>query len=150
MGSVSKRMKKIVLGILLVFFLSGCSLLEGVNDSIDYTKEATEHIKNLSDFAEEAPQLIQNAANDSSVKEELKNKLTDLKQEIETFNLIEAPTIAKDIHQNLVEKNEKVLSEINRMLENGQLAIEKIENSEIIQTLNEVSQLLNQIENLGL
>lgn len=143
-------MKKYILGFITVLLLSGCSLLGEVNNSLDYVNEATDHINRLSQFAEDAPQMVRDAATDPAVKEDLTNQLKTLKEEINAFNEIEAPTIAKDIHKKLVEKNEAVLTEVNKALEDGQLAVEKLQNSPIFKTIQETKNLLNQLENLGL
>ncbi|WP_338785922.1 DUF6376 family protein [Metabacillus sp. FJAT-53654] len=145
-------MKKIVSVILILatMMLSACSLLDEVNNSLDYVNEAKSYINSLSDFAEEAPQLIQDAAVDPEVKQDLENQLNTLVEDINEFNTIEAPAIAEDIHQDLVTKNEALIDEINTAMENGELALEKLENSEIINTVNDVTSLLDSIEKLEL
>jgi len=145
-----KRGKGIALLVVtMLMLLSGCSFLGEVNDSIDYVNEATTHINTLNAFAEEAPQLAQEAITDPEVRQDLETQLVSLKQDIEEFiSLNEIPSIAEDIHQELVAKNEILLTEINKVLENGQLAVDKLENSEIFTTVNEVTSLMNQIENL--
>ncbi|MDQ1144097.1 PBP1b-binding outer membrane lipoprotein LpoB [Bacillus sp. SORGH_AS 510] len=145
-----KKKKHFFLIIAVSILLSACSFLGEVNDSIDYVNQATDHINKLNTFAEEAPQLIQSAATDLAVQKELEIKLVNLKQDIETFiNINDVPSIAKDIHQELVVKNEQLLDEINQVLQNGHLVLDKLENSQIFATLNEVTNLLNRIENLG-
>jgi len=145
-------MKKIhfFLIIAVSLILSACSFLGEVNNSIDYVNQATDHINKLNTFAEEAPQLIENAANDLEIKKELETKLVTLKQDIEDFIQInDVPSVAKEIHQELVAKNELLLDEINKVLQNGNLALNKLENSEIFTTITELTNLLNRIENLG-
>ncbi|WP_254786565.1 DUF6376 family protein [Cytobacillus oceanisediminis] len=156
-------MKKVILiGLLTVsMLLSGCSVLGEVNNSIDYVNEATEHINTLSDFAEEAPQMIQEAAADPALKQELEDRLTTLKQELEDrlttlkqeveefIALQDIPTLAEDVHQELVTQNEALLAEINKVLENGSLALDRLENSELFTTINEATSLINRIEALG-
>lgn len=130
--------------------LSACSFLGEVNESIDYVNQATDHINKLNTFAQEAPQLIKSAANDLEIQKELETKLGTLKQDIEDFIKInDVPSVAKDIHQELVVKNELLLDEINKVLQNGNLALDKLENSKIFTTVNELTNLLNRIENLG-
>ncbi|UOE57276.1 DUF6376 family protein [Bacillus sp. CMF12] len=148
----NEQMKKVILiGLLTVsMLLSGCSVLGEVNNSIDYVNEATEHINTLSDFAEEAPQMIQDAAADPALKQELEDRLTTLKQEVEEFiALQDIPTLAEDVHQELVTQNEALLAEINKVLENGNLALDQLENSELFTTINETTSLINRIEALG-
>lgn len=130
--------------------LSGCSFLGEVNESLDYVNEATNHIDTLNTFAEDAPQLVQEAISDPAAREELETQLVSLQQDIEeSINLNEVPSIAENIHQELVDKNELLLIEINKVLEDGQIAVEKLEESELFQTVNEVTDLMNQLENLG-
>lgn len=130
-------------------FLSGCSLLTEVNDSIEYVNTATEHVAKLNTFADEAPQLVQAAVTDTEVKQELETKLITLKQDIEEFiNTQNVPKVAEDIHQEFVAKNEVLLGEINQALENGNLALDKLESSELFTTINDVTNLLNRLENI--
>jgi len=144
---------KIVRTLLVVavfMLLSGCSFLGEVNESLDYVNEATNHIDTLNTFAEDAPQLVQEAISDPAAREELETQLVSLQQDIEeSINLNEVPSIAENIHQELVDKNELLLIEINKVLEDGQIAVEKLEESELFQTVNEVTDLMNQLENLG-
>lgn len=130
--------------------LSGCSLFEEVNDSLNYVNETSDYINTVTQFAEDAPQMIQDAASDSAVKEELTNELKTIKDEIEQFNGLDAPAIAEDINQQIVNKNEVILEEINKALTNGELALEKLKESELFQIIEDVTGLMNQIENLGL
>jgi PBP1b-binding outer membrane lipoprotein LpoB len=145
-------MKKLLLtGLLAIsMLLSGCSFLGEVNNSIDYVSQATEHINTLNNFAEEAPQMLKEAAADPALKQELEDRLITLKQGVEEFiALNDIPTIAEDIHQELVNQNEALLAEINKVLENGNLALDKLESSEVFTTINEVTSLINRIESLG-
>ncbi|SFA72162.1 MULTISPECIES: DUF6376 family protein [unclassified Bacillus (in: firmicutes)] len=146
-------MKKILLILIVMqsLLLSACSLLGEVNDSLEYVNKTTEHINLLSDFAEQAPQLIQNAAQDDAARKELENQLMDVKASIEEFIATEdIPAVAKDIHAELVTKNEELLDQINQVIENGHIALDKLENSEIITTINNVQGLLSRLEQLGL
>jgi len=145
-------MRKIML-IVVIFasmMLSGCSLLGEVNNSLEYVNAAKEHIGTLSQFAEVAPQLVKDAASNPEVKQELENQLVALKDEIQQFNQINVPTIAKDIHQQLVNKNDLLLGEINNVVENGHLMIDKLYDSQIFNTIQDITSLLNRIEQLGL
>ncbi len=129
--------------------LSGCSFLNEVNDTLDYAEVTTEHIERLNTFAEEAPQLVENALSNPELVKELESQLSTLKTEIEEFiALTDIPTVAEDIHQELISKNELLLEEINKVLENGHIAIDKLENSQIFTTINDVTSLMNRIENL--
>ena len=140
---------KIVLIVVGLMFLGGCSLLTEVDDSIEYVNTATEHVAKLNTFADEAPQLVQAAVTDTEVKQELETKLITLKQDIEEFiNTQNIPKVAEGIHQEFVAKNEVLLGEINQALENGNLALDKLESSELFTTINDVTNLLNRLENI--
>lgn len=145
-------MKKIKLMVVLflTMTLSACSFLDEVNNTLDYVNTATEHINTLTAFSEEAPQLVENALTDPAVAQELEEKLLALKSDVEEFiALKDIPAIAEDIHQELVGNNELLLEEINKVLENGHLALDKLENSEIYTTINDAVGLLNRIQNLA-
>jgi PBP1b-binding outer membrane lipoprotein LpoB len=140
---------------LLTLILSGCSLLGEVNDSLEYVDQATEQINTITNLGEEAPQMLRDAASDPEVKKELENQLNSLREDIAEFNEIEPPAIAEDLHQQLVNKNEELEDAINTIMENGEIAIDKLENVDlenipIFNTINEFRNILNQIEELGL
>lgn len=126
--------------VIIVFVLSGCSFLEDANNSLDYINETTDYINDLSNFAEDATSL--NGT-------ELESRLVTLKGNIEDFMNLEAPDFAADIHQELETKSQILLDATNNILESGEIAIEQLEQSEIFQTINKITNLLNQIEQLG-
>ena len=130
-------------------FLAGCNVLEEVNSSLNYANTATEHINTWQDFGQEAPQLIKDAATNSETKAELEKELNTLLEEINKFNSTEAPAIAESVHQQIVEKNEAIKEVIENAMVNGELAVEKLENSEMMKLINEVTSLMNVVENLG-
>ncbi len=145
-------MKKYLLTglIAITMLLSGCSFLGEVNNSVDYVNQATDHINTLNNFADEAPQMLKEAAADPALKQELEDRLITLKQDVEEFiALKDIPALAEDVHQELVNQNEALLAEINKVLESGNLALDKLENSELFITINEVTSLMNRIEALG-
>lgn len=131
--------------------LSACSFIGEVNNSLDYVTTATDHIEKLNTFAEEAPQLISDAATNQEVRAELEAELIRLKADVEEFiQLSDIPTVVEDVHQDFVAKNELLLAEIDKVLENGHVALDKLENSQLFNTLTEVTNLINRIESLGL
>lgn len=140
----------VLLFILSTMMLSACSIIEGANQSLQYVDQAKEHISGLADFAEQAPQMIQDAASDPEAKQKLEDRLIALKKDIEQFNLADAPSIAKDLHQQVVEKNNVLLQEINKAVANGHLTLDQLQNSQIITAINDITGLINRIENLGL
>ncbi|MGD6834158.1 DUF6376 family protein [Sutcliffiella halmapala] len=144
-------MKKLLMIVAIIssVLLNGCSLLEEVNNSLEYANKATEHINTWQDFGQEAPQMIQEAATNPETKQELEAELNALLKEIDEFNKTEPPAIAADLHQQIVEKNEALQEIINDAMVNGELALEELQNSELITTINEITKLMNLVEELG-
>jgi PBP1b-binding outer membrane lipoprotein LpoB len=137
--------------VLSTMLLSACSFVNEVNDSIDYVNQTTEHIIALSDFANEAPQLLQEAALDEAKQQELEDKLFEVKASIEEFIATkDIPAVAKDIHQELVAKNEELLAQINQVVVDGHVVLNELQNSEILSTIENVQGLLSRLEKLGL
>ncbi|MGJ9384326.1 DUF6376 family protein [Salipaludibacillus sp. CF4.18] len=145
-------MKKImfILFTFSIVILSGCSVLEEVNSSLNYATESTDYINDLQTFGEEASSLVQDAATDPDKKAELEGKITDLEARIKEFNEMEAPSIATDLHETVVEKNDQILEGINTAKENGELSVEKLKDTEIFKTINEMTDLIDQIKQLEL
>ncbi|WP_456276631.1 DUF6376 family protein [Bacillus sp. AK128] len=143
-------MRKLLIGVSLsaAILLSGCSVVEGINDTLEYTNNAMEHVDTWSNFGQEAPALIQDAATNPEAKEALETELTTLLTEIEEFNQSEPPAIAQDIHQQIVEKNDAIKGIIENAMVNGEVVVEKLQNSELLQFVNEMTELKNLIEGL--
>lgn len=139
-----------ILFVSVFFILSGCSFLEEANNSINYATEGTEYINELSTFTEDTSSLVNEAVNNPEAQEELESKLTSLQETIKEFNTIEAPAIAEDIHKNVKEQNQKLLDVTDNVLQNGEVAVEKLKESDIYQTIENITSLTNQIEQLGL
>ncbi|WJH37525.1 DUF6376 family protein [Paenibacillus sp. CC-CFT747] len=93
---------------------------------------------------------MKEAATNPDAKKELENRLNSMKQDIERFNGLEAPAAAKELHQQLVAKNEVLLGQINDVVNNGHLALDKLQNSQIVQTIQDAAGLIDRIQNLGL
>ncbi|WP_077211990.1 DUF6376 family protein [Bacillus dakarensis] len=75
--------------------------------------------------------------------------MSNLKTDIEEFiALTEIPAVAEEIHRELVAKNEVLLAEINQVLVNGHLALDQLESSQLFTTINEMTGLIQRIENL--
>lgn len=145
-------MRKVTLFLLVIFsvFLSGCSLLEEVNSTLEYANKATEHINHLNEFGRDVPQLIQDAASNSDAKVELENQLTNLLEEINQFNQINSPEIAESVHQKIVAKNEELNVIIENAMVKGELALDQLENSTMLNLINEITKFRDLVEDLGL
>ena len=78
--------------------------------------------------------------------------LQDMKEEINTFNKLQAPDVAVDLHQQLVDQNNKLTAGIDLYLsnmKNGLLDASVLENTELFQSAQEITNILNQIKQLG-
>ncbi|MBR7794593.1 hypothetical protein GT022_00875 [Agaribacter marinus] len=120
-------------------FLSGCSLLEETTHSLNYANEASDYINTLSNFAEETSSLEGQA---------LLSHLESFKGTIEDFTTIDPPTIATDIHQELENKSQVLLDTTNNIIDSGETAVEQLKQSDLYQTIENITDLKNQIEAL--
>lgn len=140
----------IVVAIFASIFLNGCSLLNEVNNSLDYVSRTTEHVNTWNDFGQEAQQLIQDAATNIEAKAELETKLNAMLKEINEFTNIDPPALAESIHQQITEKNEALKVVIQNAMTNGVLSLEKLKDSQMFTLINEVTVLINKVKDLGL
>ncbi|MFD1952862.1 DUF6376 family protein [Paenibacillus thailandensis] len=133
---------------LLVVLLSGCSWLDQVNQSLDYTGEAASYINEATQFAESLPGLAQQAVTDTNARESLIAELENMKARISEFNGLEAPEFAAQAHEQLVALNQTLLENINAYLEQIQNGIVDIQNSDIMQTVGKIKETMDMIQNL--
>ena len=134
--------------ILTLMLSSACSVVDEVSRSVNYVDETTSYLTSVSEFAEQAPELIQSAATDEAARDDLEQQLESLRGQIEEFNELEAPTVAEDIHQDIVTQNEAALEKIDQIYKDGEVVVEELQNSEIIQTLQDLTSLMNAVEGL--
>ncbi|MFJ8453407.1 DUF6376 family protein [Bacillus paramycoides] len=147
-----KFTKAILLSIVVSIGLMGCSLVEEGKNSIDYAQKATDYVNKISAFANEAPALAEKAINDGEARKELETKLSEIKQDIPAFNELIPPDVAKDLHQQIVGYNEKLNTLIDasmKKVEEGKIDVEQFKNSELMQTIEQVRDLKDKIQNLG-
>ncbi len=60
---------------------------------------------------------MKEAATNPEALQKLEDRVIKLKEDILQFNAAHAPAIAKDLHQQLTEKNKLLLDEVNQVLE---------------------------------
>jgi len=146
------KIKSILLVFIVSIGLMGCSIVEEGKNSIDYAQKATDYINEISAFANDAPALAEKAVNDSEARKELEAKLSEIKQDIPAFNELTPPDVAKDIHQQIVGYNEKLNALIDTAMtkiEEGKVDVEQFKNSELMQTVDQVRDLKDKVQNLG-
>ncbi|HDX9628184.1 TPA: hypothetical protein ROY30_001837 [Bacillus cereus] len=146
------KIKSILLVCIVSIGLMGCSLVEQGKNSIDYAQKATDYVNEISAFANDAPALAEKAVNDSEARNELETKLSEIKQDIPAFNELTPPDVAKDLHQQIVGYNEKLNTLIDTAMtkiEEGKVDVEQFKNSELMQTVDQVRELKDKVQNLG-
>lgn len=140
--------KRFLLLTMLAGVLSGCSLLDSVNNSLDYTQEAGTFINEASQFAQSIPELAQQAATNADAKETLTKELEEMKTRIAEFNGIEAPALAESVHEQLVALNDTLLTDINGYMDQIQNGVTDFQNSGIAQTVEKINETMDMIQNL--
>lgn len=148
-------MKKIItlIAIISTVLLSGCSIIGEVNNSLNYVNQVTDYMSTAKNFTNDIPQLAQESVTSTEAMKDLENELIVMNKEIDDFNEIIAPSLAEDIHDNIVNSNLKLQEGIDLYLANikdGKLDPAILENSGIMKTINEITILMNQIDKLGL
>ncbi|PFP76955.1 hypothetical protein COK07_17745 [Bacillus thuringiensis] len=146
------KIKSILLVFIVSIGLMGCSIVEEGKNSIDYAQKATDYVNEISAFANEAPALAEKAINDGTARKELETKLNEIKKDIPAFNELTPPDVAKDLHQQIVGYNEKLNSLIDtsmKKIEEGKMDVEQFKNSELMQTIDQVRDLKDKVQNLG-
>ncbi|ACJ79536.1 DUF6376 family protein [Bacillus paranthracis] len=146
------KIKSTLVVFIVTIGLMGCSLVEQGKNSIDYAQKATDYINEISAFANDAPALAEKAVNDSEARKELEAKLSEIKQDIPAFNELTPPDVAKDLHQQIVGYNEKLNTLIDTAMtkiEEGKVNVEEFKNSELMQTVDQVRDLKEKVQNLG-
>lgn len=136
----------------MLFLLGGCSFLNDAQDTLTYINEATDYLEVATNFANEAPILAQQAIEDLQAAEDLKAMLQDMQQQIESFNELQAPQIAADLHQQIVEQNTIIAEGIETYLSNikdGLLDPAILENTELFQSVQDIISIIDQIQQLG-
>lgn len=132
--------------------MSACSAIEEVNNSFNYVEKATDYINKINTFANEAPPLIDKAATDNEALKQLNIKLTEIEKEIHEFNQLTPPDFAKDIHSQILEHNQALESAIVLYANNikeGNIDPKALQDSELMDQIEELSKILEPIQNLG-
>ncbi|MCR8645431.1 DUF6376 family protein [Paenibacillus sp. N1-5-1-14] len=143
---------RIIILMLVASLMSGCSLFESASQSLNYVTEATTYVKDVSTFAEKLPTLAQDTVTNSAALDQITSSFTQMKQDITEFNQLDAPAFAQDVHDKLIQYNETFLKEINTYisdLSSGSINLETIAQSEMMKTMNGITGLLNQVQQLG-
>lgn len=145
--------------ILAPALIAGCSLpgsvnetLDNVNNSLTYVNEATTYINEATQFSQQLPELAQQALTSQDALNQLESELTNMQAEIKAFNDLSAPALAESIDAKLEQYNAELNTQITKLLDTvqaGQLTVESLEQSQIGQTVTQISSILEQLRQLG-
>jgi hypothetical protein len=75
-----------------------------------------------------------------------------MQQTAEAFNELQAPDIAVELHQQIIEQNSAIVSEIETFMnsfQDGLLDPAILENTELFQTVQDITSVIDQIQQLG-
>ena len=147
-------MKKSWIAIFIAFglILGGCSLVEEASDTVNYVSEATNYMNEVNDFVNEVPTIASEAVTDEQTLIEFETRLNDMKDAIQSFNDVQPPEIAVDLHQQILDYNQRAEEGIDLYLENikdGKLDPTLLENTEVFQTFEDISNIVEDIKQLG-
>jgi TolA-binding protein len=135
-----------------LLMVGGCSFVEEASTTVTYVNEAVNYVSEVDAFVKEVPPLTKQAVSDKQALIELEAKLTEMKEDIQSFNELQAPEVAADLHQQVVAHNQKAEEGIDLYLnhiEDGKLDPAVLENTEVFQTLQEITSIIEQIKQLG-
>lgn len=146
-------MKKIILALMLFAVpLAGCSAVEEVGRSVNYTSDAVAYINDASQWAQDLPQMAQDAATDPQAQEKLSQELDRVQQSIADFGKTEVPEFAQGLHSQLIGYNDTLKTEVDQLqqrIEAGDFTPEALQNSQAMQTIQDIRGLLDQFQQLG-
>ncbi len=131
---------------------AGCSMLEQVNTTLNYATEATGFVNDANRFAEQVPLLAEQALTDPQTIDRLTAEFESMKERIATFNALQAPAFAEDIHAQLVQYNETIQGQIDdylQQIDQNVIDLEQLANAPMLETIRNMASLVQQIEQLG-
>lgn len=146
-------MKKLLLALpIMLLVAAGCSPVEETKNTINYVNEATEYSNEAAAFAEDLPAKAQEAVTNPETVEQLESTLTDFEKQISEFNQVEVPQVMEDLHGQISEQNEKIqtqIEEYTKAIEDGTFQPEFLQNSELLNSLQDIQNIYENIQKLG-
>ncbi|MBD7935523.1 hypothetical protein H9655_00650 [Cytobacillus sp. Sa5YUA1] len=138
------------LGMLL--FLSACSPIEDTKNTLAYVNDVEDYMNEITEFANDFPEQAEQAITDENVAASLEKNIEELQKAIDTIEQTEAPELIDSLHAELVQQNEALSSQLVKLeesLEKGALTKAFVQDQEFMQTINDITSIYNEIENLG-
>ncbi|MGP9042739.1 DUF6376 family protein [Cytobacillus kochii] len=136
----------------LLLSLSACSPIEDTKNTLAYVNDVEDYMTEITQFANEFPEQAEQAITDENVAASLEKNVEDLQNAIDTIENTEAPELIDSLHAELVQQNEALSTQLVKLeesLEKGTLSEAFIEDQEFMQTINDITSIYNEIENLG-
>ncbi|HZG55001.1 DUF6376 family protein [Paenibacillus sp.] len=140
-----------IIAALFATLLTGCSLLEQVNTTLNYATEATAFVNDANRFAEQVPLLAEQALTNPETIERLRQELEAMKAEIAAFDALQAPAFAEDVHARFVAYNETVREQIDgylRQIDENVIDLDALAQAPMLETIRNMTELLQQLERL--
>jgi DNA repair ATPase RecN len=141
----------LVMGISLAL-AAGCGAVDSVNQSLDYANEATGFVTDVSSAGTELQRLAEQAVSDPQALADLKNQLQALRDETQQFVQAEAPAYAQSIHEELsgyAQSLSDAADSFLQQMEKQGFTIEAWQQTEIAQLIQQITDLKDQINQLG-
>jgi hypothetical protein len=133
--------------------LGGCSLLDEANNTLTYATDVTDFLNETQQFASDVPEMLENAASNPNIVEDVQGQLESMQQDIDSMQEMEVPAVAEGIHGQLLDYSSQIETGIDEALgklENGVVDPAALfENTELLQTIQELQDLRVKIEQLG-
>ncbi|MCM3782817.1 DUF6376 family protein [Neobacillus mesonae] len=153
-GHKKRRQQVAVMTTLLTsaLFLSACSAVESVNQSLTYVNEATDYINQVSTVGTELQNLAQEAVNNPDAAAQFQERLDQIQAEATEFAQLTPPAIGESIHQRLVEYNDQltgVINNLNQSMQEQGFTLENWEQTGIPDLINNINGLTQQLNDLG-
>lgn len=151
-GGFSMKRRAAAIG-LSILILGGCSLLNEASSTLTYAADVKEFLNETQQFASEVPALLEEAAANPAIVQDIQAELENMKQNINGIQELDAPAIAEGVHSELINYSTQLETSINKALsqiENGHFDPSSlVENTDFMQTIQELQELQENIEQLG-
>lgn len=143
-------MKKYRFGLLLFLLLimPGCGLAEKVGNGVSFATDTASYMQNLREFGQDMDTWATNAVTDPEARQELKDRLTALKEESAQYANLQVPEYAADLHQTLKGYNDTLQQGLDQAITNVEEGKAAFESTGIPDTINKVNELMNQLNQL--
>ena len=98
----------ILLFVLLLFSLTGCSAVQEVSNGVDYARGATDYINKVLTFKSDVTQFMEQGKFDQASRKAFLPKVEQMKKDVAAYEALTPPNIEaiKNIHQQISDFNQ--------------------------------------------